>query len=153
MKTTNHLFLDDTSIDFFVYAIKTQDIPDYLWVFQLNQFLSYNFERIEDFQAKVVSDTFEFIQYNTLDPETHTEFHLYKNKSLEKTLANKENSLFEEIIKIEYLFPKFQQFNYILKSNTQLSEEFLLLLSGFESIISIQDISNTEYKFLQNLIS
>lgn len=149
-----HLIEEDETIDSWVYGMKTQPIALYLFIFKLNSLLpTIRFHRKEDFTLFTQTRLFAFEQFAAYDSIHHIHYQFIQNYSIPQNIESPFPTLFETESVTEILLKKFKEYNLILKCNYPLSEEFLVHLSDYKTIIQIQDLSTAPYKFIKNIIS
>ncbi|MDR2122617.1 MAG: IPExxxVDY family protein [Flavobacteriaceae bacterium] len=144
---------DDPVFDFKLIGFASSLVRDYDFVFYLNKNCRFNFSRIKDQEITEDGILYAFSAYRFYHLKTRQEIELISNYSFPQTI--KENTgLFGETEVIKTLIPEHRSFNYFLKSDFLLDEEFYTILPNLESIREYQKISinSIKMKNLENLI-
>lgn len=144
---------DDPIFDFKLLGIKTNISRDYTFVFLFNKFFSFSFKRIRDHKIYKDGLEYNFSAYKFYDIKTKQNIELISNTSY-PLFKEEKNELFDHSEIIEILVPEYKFFNYFLKYDFLLSEEFYVTLKKFNFISNYEvvDLNKIKKNNLENLI-
>ncbi|CVK15760.1 hypothetical protein Ga0061079_10370 [Apibacter mensalis] len=145
--------IDDPVFDFNLLGFKSYINKDYDFVFYLNKNCNLNFKRVNDQQIIEDGITYIFSIYRFFHEKTKQKIELISNISYPQPIYEND-SFFDEIEKIKILIPEYKYFNYFLKSDFLLDEEFYIDLGNLKNIYKFSEINIDKIKIrnLENLI-
>jgi hypothetical protein len=145
--------IDDPVFDFNLLGFKSYINKDYDFVFYLNKNCNLNFKRVNDQQIIEDGITYIFSIYRFFHEKTKQKIELISNISYPQPIYEND-SFFEEVEKIKILIPEYKYFNYFLKSDFLLDEEFYINLGNLKNIYKFSEINIDKIKIrnLENLI-
>lgn len=145
--------IDDPVFDFNLLGFKSYINKDYDFVFYLNKNCNLNFKRVNDQQIIENGITYIFSIYRFFHEKTKQKIELISNISYPQPIYEND-SFFDEVEKIKILIPEYKYFNYFLKSDFLLDEEFYINLGNLKNIYKFSEINIDKIKIrnLENLI-
>ncbi|MCO6564111.1 MAG: IPExxxVDY family protein [Apibacter sp.] len=145
--------IDDPVFDFNLLGFKSYINKDYDFVFYLNKNCNLNFKRVNDQQIIEDGITYIFSIYRFFHEKTKQKIELISNISYPQPIYEND-SFFDEVEKIKILIPEYKYFNYFLKSDFLLDEEFYINLGNLKNIYKFSEINIDKIKIrnLENLI-
>jgi hypothetical protein len=151
-----HTFFDDFQYEDSsqLLLIKTQPIAIHKFVFNLNNHLNIKF-LCKNNHLLNINHTFYshfYYQFEYHDGENIEEIELFQNESLPNTVDSDENSLFSSIEEVNYLIPEYKKFNYLIKFNSLLFQNFSLDLQNYNLVLGIKEIPLSKVKNKNNLV-
>jgi hypothetical protein len=144
---------DDPIFDFKLMGFTSAHNKDYDFVFYLNKNCRFNFKRTKDQEILDKGISYKFSVYRFYDLKTKQEIELISNYSYPHTMREA-LGLFDETDMVKTLIPEYKSFNYFLKSDFLLDEEFYVTLPNLKNIQEYQEINIESIKInnLENLI-
>lgn len=145
--------VNDPIFDFNLLGFKTCINKDYDFVFYLNKNCNLNFKRVNDQQIIEDGITYIFSIYRFFHEKTKQKLELISNFSFPQTI-HENDSFFDKIEKVKILIPEYKYYNYFLKSDVILDEEFYINLGNLKNIYKFSEINIDKIKIknLENLI-
>ncbi|MDR1876151.1 MAG: IPExxxVDY family protein [Flavobacteriaceae bacterium] len=145
---------NDPIFEFHLLGLTSNLNKDYDFAFYLNKNCKFGFRRVKDQKIIDQGISYNFSVYKFYHLKTKQEIQLISNYSYPQIIKTDNISLFNEVENVKTLIPEYKTFNYFLKSDFLLDEEFYVNLSGFKTIQEYQDIDIKTIKInnLENLI-
>lgn len=145
---------DDPIFDFKLLGLSSNLTKDYELAFYLNKNCIFNLKRTEDQIIMEQKIPYNFSVFKFYHLKTQQKIELISNYSFPKVVMGEDFSLFGEVENTKILIPEYKTFNYFLKSDFFLDEEFYVTLQNLEVIKEHQniDLENIKVNNLENLI-
>lgn len=145
---------DDPIFNFKLFGLSSKLTKDYELAFYLNKNCIFNLKRIED---QIIMDQkipYNFSIFGFYHLKTQQKIELISNYSFPKVVVEEDFSLFGKVENTKILIPEYKTFNYFLKSDYFLDEEFYVTLQNLEMIKEYQniDLESIKVNNLENLI-
>ncbi|PQL90378.1 IPExxxVDY family protein [Apibacter adventoris] len=145
---------DDPIFNFKLLGLSSNLTKDYEFAFYLNKYCLFNLKRVDD---QVIMDQkipYKFSVFKFYHLKTKQKIELISNYSFPEILKKDDFSLFEEVENTKILMPEYKAFNYFLKFDFFLDEEFYVTLQNLKMIKEYQyiDLENIKINNLENLI-
>jgi len=146
--------IDDPIFNFNLLGFNSYISKDYDFVFYLNKNCNFNFKRVNDQQIIENGITYVFSIFRFFLEKTEQKIELISNFSYPQIIINDNNSFFDKIEKVKILIPEYNYFNYFLKSDSLLDDEFYINLENLKKICKFNkiNIDKIKIKNLENLI-
>ncbi len=143
---------DPLELGFILYGLYVSTLEEYKWILKINQVCGLQLLRVQDFKAFKNGKEYSFSQYDSTKENSDLDIQIFAHKS-HSIMEKINNSLFESLPTQEFIFPKYRNFNFILKLNSPPNPEFLLHLQAQSEILEIQELDITNFKELENFIA
>lgn len=151
-----HTFIDDSNEEDTskVLLVKTQPIAIHKFVFDINKLLNIKFLCGNNHEINKNNTFFSHFYYHFEynDGESSGKVELFQNESLSKIIETSNISLFLSVEEVNYLLSEYKKYNYLIKYNSLLFQNFSLNLQNYNLAIGIKEIPFSKLKNKNNLV-
>lgn len=128
MKTLKLILDEDEELEYNLGLLRlSEKIPDYEFIFQLNQINTFKFRRVEDLKLSGTYFDFFFPVYEAYSKDKKTCIQIITNKNSESIQKKEITELFSEEKNDRLLLNLYQEVDFIIKTS-EISHDFSLIL-------------------------
>jgi len=146
------LILDNFNKDeeFTIGLFKTH-IEFHKFIFFLNEKYNLKIHQIDHHKIDFDGIKYDFFYYFAQGLEEFQSIHLFKNSSIEVQIPQNELSLFDSISSVQYILPEYKKYQYIIRFNVPIIDNFYLSLRDFRFITEYKEVLSSKIKNKKNL--